>query len=701
MERPTKRPRISEPRDANTFGAPHEIDVNAARQANDLRLKSRFEDIFEKYGKDFGSVGDEIDLATGKIIVNNGHIGRMRNEQDLGEPAWNLADPFGEDDCSLDARAEDLDTLTRGNEVDYTVHGLRHGDGLGFGKTLPNVFDGEPELSNLGGCLFGEKSFRDDDMLQEAPSGPGLPSRPIDPLWETPDIGEKIFSSSPAPPTVAIPERRRTSSPPNAGSIWAVPQIRRRKKPRTGNRKPCGGLRLEESAKPKDSGTASDSDDPLQDDSPRKSTPTKVGNYIKAKPSSGSPDSLKPNGHIVEYVRLKSPPLNGTNGIHVPIPSSDVTIQNPLSPDHEKQSSEPPAKVEVQVNDSTEREILSTTEIDELPRDLESPQITPLPEKNIGLQAKRHLENEIPLTLEVDKSLGKEELLPPVTSSPDQASQQIAAKRSVEHDTANKPECDAALAEQESVLQMTTPKMDKCLGAKAEHFTPTEIRTVLTQRILRKRPWKEVLRSVPEKTPAQVRHWYHVRFTDIKNFSSRIPWPAMDKTRMGDLARQPEVSWETLKTVFKEREIGELEHEWAVTCLGEEAWTNCCNSPRLSVQLEKTKLQTPPNLPRKFPASKSPSPLKSSQTIQAVQSSPAPQTPRVSTATQSDRMDEISDSDDPLSEAFGLAWSGSGLSAIQIDTPPKPPNPQNRRSPLKLATTPYAARSERKQSRLS
>ncbi|KAK2810152.1 hypothetical protein FQN50_003122 [Emmonsiellopsis sp. PD_5] len=699
MERPSKRPRISEPRDANTFGAPHEIDVNAARQANDLRLKSRFEDIFEKYGKDFGSVGDEIDLATGKIIVNNGHIGRMRNEQDLGEPTWNLADPFGEDDCGLDAQAEDFNPLTRDNEDYHTVHGIQQGDGLGFGKPLPNVFDGEAEVSSLHGCLFGEKSFRDDDMFRGPPSASvGLLSRPIDPLWETPDIGEKIFSSSPAPPSVAIPERRRTASPPNAGSIWAVPQIRRRKKPRTRNRKPCGGLEL---TKPKDSGNASDSDDPLQDNSPPKPTPTKVGTYIKGKPSLGSPNSLKPNGHIVEYGQLKSPPFNRTNGSHVSLPSADVDIQNTLSPDHEKQSSEPPAEVEVQVIDSTEREILPTTEIDELPRDLESPPATPLPEKNIGLQAKMQLENEIPLAPDVDTSLEKEELLPPVTSSPGQESPLIAVKHSVEHDSPNKPDCDTALAEQASVLQATTPKMDKCSGGKAEHFTPTEIKTVLTKRILQKRPWKEVLRSVPEKTPAQVRHWYHVRFTDIKNFSSRIPWAAVDKARMGDLARQPEVSWETLKTIFKDREIGELEHEWTVACLGEEAWASCCNSRRLSVQLEKTNLQTPSKLPKRFLASKSPSPLKSSQTIRTVQSSPTPQTPRVSTATQSDRMDERSDSDDPLSEAFGLAWSGSGLSAIQIDTPPKPPNSQNRRSPLKLAITPYAARSERKQSRLS
>nr|WCL15687.1 MYB transcription factor 8 [Cladosporium cladosporioides] len=60
-------------------------DLARDRRANDARLKSRFEHIFAKYGKDFDGVGDEIDLETGRIIVNNGHIARMRHEVDPGQ----------------------------------------------------------------------------------------------------------------------------------------------------------------------------------------------------------------------------------------------------------------------------------------------------------------------------------------------------------------------------------------------------------------------------------------------------------------------------------------------------------------------------------------------------------------------------------------------------------------------------------------
>jgi len=54
------------------------------RRRNDLRLKGIFESIFDKYTKDFSTTGDEIDLETGQIIVNNGHLAHMRHERDVG-----------------------------------------------------------------------------------------------------------------------------------------------------------------------------------------------------------------------------------------------------------------------------------------------------------------------------------------------------------------------------------------------------------------------------------------------------------------------------------------------------------------------------------------------------------------------------------------------------------------------------------------
>lgn len=38
------------------------------------RLKSRFEDIFAKFGRDFTGIADEVDLVSGKVLVDNGHL---------------------------------------------------------------------------------------------------------------------------------------------------------------------------------------------------------------------------------------------------------------------------------------------------------------------------------------------------------------------------------------------------------------------------------------------------------------------------------------------------------------------------------------------------------------------------------------------------------------------------------------------------
>ena len=54
------------------------------RQLSRLRLKSTFEDIFTKYEYDFSNVGDEIDLETEEVIVDNGHLSGMLDEQDVG-----------------------------------------------------------------------------------------------------------------------------------------------------------------------------------------------------------------------------------------------------------------------------------------------------------------------------------------------------------------------------------------------------------------------------------------------------------------------------------------------------------------------------------------------------------------------------------------------------------------------------------------
>ncbi|KAK8219898.1 hypothetical protein M8818_000872 [Zalaria obscura] len=74
-------------RDEELAGYDPTIDLERDRRANDNKLKTTFERIFEKYARDFNGVGDEIDMATGEIVVNNGHLAFMRHERDVGRSA--------------------------------------------------------------------------------------------------------------------------------------------------------------------------------------------------------------------------------------------------------------------------------------------------------------------------------------------------------------------------------------------------------------------------------------------------------------------------------------------------------------------------------------------------------------------------------------------------------------------------------------
>ena len=73
----TKRRRLNKPN-------PLQEDVYQSRVRNDLWLKSRFESIFAKYERNFEEIGDEIELDSGRIVVDNGHLLSMHDEYDVG-----------------------------------------------------------------------------------------------------------------------------------------------------------------------------------------------------------------------------------------------------------------------------------------------------------------------------------------------------------------------------------------------------------------------------------------------------------------------------------------------------------------------------------------------------------------------------------------------------------------------------------------
>ncbi|KAI6821884.1 hypothetical protein KC340_g12689 [Hortaea werneckii] len=115
----------------------YDSELERKRKSNDAILKSRFEDIFEKYERDFSGVGDEIDLETGEIVVDNGHLEGMEHEGDPGESAsGQFVRAFQEDleqeGDSSEGSSEDSESEDgNANNVDYS---RRIGASFGVGR---------------------------------------------------------------------------------------------------------------------------------------------------------------------------------------------------------------------------------------------------------------------------------------------------------------------------------------------------------------------------------------------------------------------------------------------------------------------------------------------------------------------------------------------------------------------------------------
>ena len=143
-------------------------ELQARRAQQEQHLKSRFESIFEKYERDFTDLGDEIDLETGEIIVDNGHLQKMQYERDVGDgidgQLVNLAysDAENTDGQSSRSLAEDSDdngangSISTGQEhplLDQTAfEGLDDYDELGDvppAQQRVNALDADADLDEL------------------------------------------------------------------------------------------------------------------------------------------------------------------------------------------------------------------------------------------------------------------------------------------------------------------------------------------------------------------------------------------------------------------------------------------------------------------------------------------------------------------------------------------------------------------------
>jgi hypothetical protein len=203
MEPPAKRPRqglapyddadaddelFLEPEEINAQRDPA-VQLEQSRAVAAYKLKSRWEHIFEKYGKDFTDEGDEIDMATGEVVVDNGHIRSLEDADDTKSVAPS-EDDIDEEERILHGKGGggQLSRLAPGTLMRDTSY---HGQLPAMG---PSLF-GTPRLSTMfsPGIQFPTPlplgSFRSFSSFV-------TPNKPVEPTWEVPELPIEAYEYS-------------------------------------------------------------------------------------------------------------------------------------------------------------------------------------------------------------------------------------------------------------------------------------------------------------------------------------------------------------------------------------------------------------------------------------------------------------------------------------------------------------------------
>ena len=252
MEPPFKRRRLG-------LDDPDE-QLHYRKTLNDSRLKASFESIFEKYSKDFSEVGDEIDLETGEIVVNNGHLLSMRNEQDIDGGGNDMDELYALDSSSRhrEPGVSNADQLSISPELTAPSLIYDHNEPENRDDDVDSLMGDIGHLDNalavanpFGATEIGILSLADRSILSSPPSG-GYVNGPTtsqssvqhrtahqqsvyvdsrdlatDPKWIVPPLPNLQTLRTPQPSQDQLQILRdcteRSASPPG-DSLWATPE---------------------------------------------------------------------------------------------------------------------------------------------------------------------------------------------------------------------------------------------------------------------------------------------------------------------------------------------------------------------------------------------------------------------------------------------------------------------------------------------
>ncbi|KAK8064866.1 hypothetical protein PG994_007504 [Apiospora phragmitis] len=150
----------------------YELDKSRAKAV--FKLKSRFESIFDKYERDFDGEGDEINLHTGEVIINNGHLQSLEDEQD-------------KEDLSADEEEEERILQGKNQPSTSTYLTSAHPTPNNAALQLQNNW-APPPIPNGGLPSFSGLSTIPAQHYGMPHPFAAFGQAPVDPMWQTPEL---------------------------------------------------------------------------------------------------------------------------------------------------------------------------------------------------------------------------------------------------------------------------------------------------------------------------------------------------------------------------------------------------------------------------------------------------------------------------------------------------------------------------------
>lgn len=537
MESPLKRKRLSlSPAEENE---PSDVDLHEARARNDMRLKSIFEGIFEKYGRDFTDVGDEIDLQTGDIMINNGHIHTLDAEDNAGAIGDWLSDPDSQApmDEPLDeaeeegprARLRTHESEDSGLERDADHSGRRvvsilsqmrpdpgrsreiidrDGDKNGDGTTseaeddrssVDSLLDTAvsvqvPHIREVGngGAVKEKANLQPEESDQSQVTRTERLDETVDPIWRVPEINMKFTTPtllSRSKPKPFVNNTVRSQSPPGAGSIWALPWTSRRKTSGVKNRKQKDSPKKLKKYHSSpivcdwsfaDTPDGSESDDPLQEDYEPSPTP-KGSVYIREK-RKGPSSAASSRGNTCNYCKKSFSEDDYVSHLR-------AVLSDPADNQHDM------IELKRQLGVVTNGSVTGPAS------------------------------NATVLTEPIARPIGTP------TSEPEPKGQDASSG--------------------------STPT-----GKRARTILgPDEAKSIIRMRQVQGMKWKEILNHFPQKKLTNIQAWHHIHWNQRRANPPRLsgPWSKAELEKLERLKDQPDLTWPGIRAEMPGRLLAEIE----------------------------------------------------------------------------------------------------------------------------------------------